>query len=490
MDVDAVGVVQPSVPDRLAGAVQRYVHAYSTAGSAGSLAFFCLSVYPSLLPRPWLFQGLISGISIALGYGAGVLAWWAIRWTFEFAAAPERLRVNVRRVLAIGGPILVVVFVVLGSAWQREVHALVGQPPPDGRYAVRIVALALVSGVGLVGIGRRVRRLFHMVVGGVDRVLPRRVSIGLGFVAVAGVIWWVASGVFFNFFVAQSDRIYASQNASTAPGVTQPTSALRSGSAASLVAWNTLGFQGRNFVAGGPSTAQLAEFTGEPASEPIRVYVGVDSAPDPGSRAELAVAELERTGGFDRSILVVATATGTGWLEPQTVDALEYMYGGDSAIVTQQYSFLPSWIAFLVDKEDAQDAGRALFNEVFAAWSALDEDDRPRLISYGLSLGSFGGQAAFSGVDTLRLAVDGALWVGTPSDAQLWNDITADRDAGTPQYLPVFEEGRTVRFAANPDQIRADQESWAEPRVLYLQHATDPVERPRMGTDRPVFSAS
>ena len=34
--------------------------------------FFCLSLTPSLLPRDWLFAGLIGGINAAIGYGIGV----------------------------------------------------------------------------------------------------------------------------------------------------------------------------------------------------------------------------------------------------------------------------------------------------------------------------------------------------------------------------------------------------------------------------------
>jgi len=36
--------------------------------------FFALSLTPSLLPRPNLMQGLISGFALVFGYGIGVLA--------------------------------------------------------------------------------------------------------------------------------------------------------------------------------------------------------------------------------------------------------------------------------------------------------------------------------------------------------------------------------------------------------------------------------
>src|SRR6185312_12813563 len=35
--------------------------------------FFCLSLTPSLLPRDWLFQGIIGGINGAIGYGIGAV---------------------------------------------------------------------------------------------------------------------------------------------------------------------------------------------------------------------------------------------------------------------------------------------------------------------------------------------------------------------------------------------------------------------------------
>ena len=43
------------------------------AGVAFGALFFCLSLTPSLLPRDWVFQGLIGGINAAFGYGLGVL---------------------------------------------------------------------------------------------------------------------------------------------------------------------------------------------------------------------------------------------------------------------------------------------------------------------------------------------------------------------------------------------------------------------------------
>ena len=77
----------------------------------------------------------------------------------------------------------------------------------------------------------------------------------------------------------------------------------------------------------------------------------MESAPTAEERAALAVKELDRTDAWSREVLVVMGTTGTGWIEPQSSDSLEYLWNGDTAEVTIQYSYLPSWISFLVDKQ-------------------------------------------------------------------------------------------------------------------------------------------
>ena len=52
-----------------------------------AVAFVCLSFTPSLVPRPGAFQGLVAGITGAIGYGLGVVG--ARVWR-EFADRPER----------------------------------------------------------------------------------------------------------------------------------------------------------------------------------------------------------------------------------------------------------------------------------------------------------------------------------------------------------------------------------------------------------------
>jgi uncharacterized membrane protein len=144
-------------------------------------------------------------------------------------------------------------------------------------------------------------------------------------------------------------------------------------------------------------------------------------------------------------VLCVITTTGTGWVNARAVDPLEYMYHGDTALVATQYSYLPSPISFLVDKERAREAGRDLFDQVYGVWSRLPLDQRPKLLVFGESLGSFGAETAFSGTDDMRNRSDGMLLIGPPSRNQLRQEITEDRDPGSPAVLPIYEQGCGAR---------------------------------------------
>ena len=119
-----------------------------------------------------------------------------------------------------------------------------------------------------------------------------------------------------------TNQIFSVRDGTTSDTAVQPTTPLRSGGPGSLVGWDTLGYQGRNFVGQGPTAAEIAAFSGTPAPEPIRAYAGIESAENVEERAELAVADLERAGGFDRADLLVAGTTGTGWVDPAAIDQL------------------------------------------------------------------------------------------------------------------------------------------------------------------------
>lgn len=439
--------------------------ALNPVGALLGLAWALASVTPSLVPRPAVLQGAIAALGFGIGYLLGVgLAALLRRLT------GRSLSVRARRRLWIGYAaawLTVLVLVpTLALHWQNEVRRLVSMAPLGapaiGSFLfgfMPLTVLLLASGRGIQTLGRR---------------LSRRHGRAFGIAAPAGMVIGalvlVGAGA-----VAAVNSSYLQRNGAPEPAAEEPASAYRSAGPGSAIAWHTVGRHGGNFLAGGPSAATIAETIGRPALEPIRVYAGVASAPTVQERADLVVAELERTGAFRRSVLVVATTTGSGWLEPQTMDSLEYLHAGDTAIAALQYSYAPSWVSFVFQPDAPIATARTLFEAVHARWAQLPETDRPKLISYGLSLGAHGSQAVFTDLADVRSRTDGALFVGSPNGSALWRQLQARRDPGSPAWQPVLDGGREVRWRSRADDEQRLTGPWEQPRVLYLQHATDAV---------------
>ncbi|ODU01190.1 MAG: hypothetical protein ABS81_21335 [Pseudonocardia sp. SCN 72-86] len=446
----------------------------SLPGLWGALILACLAFTPSLLPRTGLLQGAVAGIGAILGYGLGVLA--ALVWRAFAGRDPRRARRWSVVVFLVVAVLAVAAAVVAGRYWQGQLRELMGLPAQGWGESLLAVPVALLAFVVLLAVcrilfqlGRGIGRLFA-------RWMGRRGARALGGLLVGAVVVYLVSGLALDSFFTATDRAFAAANDATPDGVTRPTSDLRSGGPESLISWDSLGREGRIFVAGGPSSADIAAFTGTRAADPIRVYAGVDSADTAEARAALAVADLDRAGAFDRARLLVATTTGQGWLDAGAMSSFEYVAGGDSAIVALQYSFVPSGFSYLVDASRAQTAGRALFDAVYGKWASLPVDRRPQLYVFGESLGSFGGEAAFSGEADLRNRTSGALFVGPPNFNALHTEFRDDRDVGSPEVEPVYRDGRTVRFStdvaagAPPSGV-----PWDGSRTLILQHPSDPI---------------
>lgn len=437
------------------------------------LVFAAASFTPSLMPRPGLYQGLVTGITGAIGYGLGVLLAWVWR---QFANRPARapsrgwwIVLVVIGVAVLGGAS------VMGQRWQSELREVMGVEAIGG-IGILVPPSAFAVSAVLIGIGRLLAWAEYRIAALLRRRIGPAAARFTGIAVVVGATWVLVSGVLVDVGRSAADEIFALRDRSIEDGVTRSFLPERSGSPESLVSWESLGMQGRRFVADGPSAEQIAEFTGTDALEPIRVYAGLGSAEDSESRAALAVAELERTGAFERSHLLVVTTTGSGWVSPTSAAAFEYLTGGDSAIAATQYSYLPSWMSYLVDQARARDEGRDLFDAVYGAWMQLPVDDRPELYVNGESLGSFGGESAFSGANDIVNRTSGALWVGPPNFNELYRTFTDARDPGSTEIEPVFRDGRSVRFTSRPGElITPIDRPWEGTRVLYLVHPSDPV---------------
>jgi uncharacterized membrane protein len=225
----------------------------------------------------------------------------------------------------------------------------------------------------------------------------------------------------------------------------------------------------------GPTRQQIGEFLGRVAERPLRVYVGLASAETVEERADLALRELMRAGGFDRSLLVVATPTGTGWLDPGAVDTLEYLHAGDTAIVTMQYSYMPSWLTILVDPTRSRDSATRLFDVVYDHWKTLPKEGRPKLYVHGLSLGALGSAASADLFTLFEDPIHGGVWSGPPFPSTVWTRATRYRNAGSPMWLPRFRDGSMLRFTGRQNTLAAGGTRWGPMRFVYIQHASDPM---------------
>jgi uncharacterized membrane protein len=451
-----------------------WVRHYTFTGTAVGLIFIWFSMTPSLLPRGALFQGLVSGFSGAIGYGLGVFGVWLVRYMRSQDSSPPPPRIAWMVLIPIGA-IGMVVMAIRFHVWQDNVRDLMGVEHLEWYDYPETAILSLVVLFTLVEIGQLIRRLVIFLVGQVDRIAPVRVSRTIVVVLLVTLTITLLNGVVIKFTMRTLNNTFNTVNDEMSPNIASPKSRLRSGGPESLVSWESLGHQGRIFVRAGPTNDQLTAFNGAPATEPIRAYAGLNSADGMRATAELAARELERTGGLQRAVVAVAFTTGTGWINEAEADALEYMYNGNTAIVSMQYSFLPSWLSFLVDKENARRAGQALFEAVDKLVRQMPEAQRPKLVVFGESLGSFGGEAPFMSLNNVLARTDGALFSGPTFNNTIWTQLTATRDRGSPEWLPIYDDGQNVRFVARPSDLQRPAAPWGHPRVVYLQHASDPI---------------
>lgn len=439
-------------------------------GTLLATLFFCASLTPTLLPRAWVMQGAMGAVTGIIGYAVGALLGWTGRAVVRYRL-PERGRRIAWRVMLAGCAALTAITLWYSLGWQQDLRSLMGMDTRITWFPPVILAVAVAGFAVFLLAARLVRLGGRRLIGWLDRFVPARIAQATGIVIVASVVGVLANDVIFSGFVNAMNDASSVANTTTERGVRAPTSAMVSGGPGSLVSWGSLGREGRSFTGTALTPEELRAFSGRTPVTPVRVYVGLGAARSPREQAALAVRELERTGGFDRAVLAVLGSTGTGWVDENMSDSLEYMYNGDTATVAMQYSYLPSAVSFLVDRDKAARAGAALFDAVRARWERLPAGRRPRLIVSGESLGSFELEGAFRDLPHLLSRADGALFVGPPDANPVWSALTADRDPGSPVWRPVYQRGRTVRFAQYP----ADLAGRSAPRVVYLQNASDPV---------------
>lgn len=452
----------------------RLWRSFSFPGLLIGTLFFAASLTPSLLPRHYVVQGVLSGISMGVGYAIGVsivLIWRHLEIP-EFGA---RIRTLGKWLATVVVAIVLVVFLSRAVVWQNSIRELMEMEPVETAYPLRVSFIAAIVALLVVAVARGLRLAWSAIDARLRKAAPRRVSAGLSLLAVVFLAFLLSYEVVGRFALDVADAAFLELDEFTPDGVDRPSEEDSAGSPQSLIDWDTIGRQGKLFIADGPTRESIAEFGGADTKKPLRVYVGLRTRETVEERAELALQELIRVGGFERKILIVATPTGTGWLDPGAVDTVEYLHDGDTAIVSIQYSYLPSWITILVDPPRSRQSAEALFGKIYGHWTTLDRNDRPKLYVHGLSLGSLGSESSADIFTIFEDPIDGGLWSGPPFPSPVWNDAVRRRKPDSPMWLPRVGDGSMLRFSGRENSLDEAGSRWGPMRFVYLQHASDPM---------------
>jgi uncharacterized membrane protein len=283
-------------------------------------------------------------------------------------------------------------------------------------------------------------------------------------------IWAVGATAAYNAGVAYVGRA----NERIEPAyATPPASPLVSGGPGSLVPFADLGQQGRRYVTDVVTPELIKEVMGEEAvAHPIRTYVGFNSEPlYQTGRAELALAELDRTGAFDRSHLLLVSPTGTGWVDHTLIETAEFLTRGDIATCCVQYGRYPSFLS--VQKVAlGQGQFRLLLWGVKQRLAERPPERRPRVLVFGESLGAWTSSdvVMFQGIEGFdHYGIDRALWVGLPWLAK-WSRSGMTRGAST-----LVPEGTVAVFDRHEQLAALTDQQRSRLRAVILSHDNDPI---------------
>ena len=495
-----------------------------TPASALEAAALLDSLAPSLMPRTSALQGAAAGLTVLIaravaGPAEGIVRRWrpttlplrgqlVTRAALALVgAAAEALPPRERETLWRAG---------VRSAGHLATAAAIGGAVHDtgehlrSRYPTqRAIRPLLVSTLGLAGIAVRASRQLVERESVIERwpvdqrtTLPGVVGTAALVTAVgSGLAWlYTASRVVLNgylgpgaskSFIARTVNagLWAAAAASlynggvafigranerVEPGYARPPAdPLLSGSPHSFLPFEDLGQQGRRFVTDVVTPALIEQVLDEQAvAQPIRTYVGFNSEPVYRTgRAELALAELDRTGAFDRSYLLLVCPTGTGWIDHTLIEAAELFTRGDIATCCIQYGRYPSFLS-LQKVASGRSQFRLLLWGIKQRLQERPPDERPTLLVFGESLGAWASSdvvmyQGIAGFD--HYGVDRALWVGLPGLAK-WSRNGMARGASD-----LVPHGEVAIFDRHEQLAALDEADRKRLRAVILSHDDDPI---------------
>jgi uncharacterized membrane protein len=330
-----------------------------------------------------------------------------------------------------------------------------------------VMSLGVSGGLSAMATGERVFAT------GISRMLARALSGSerlyrpVGHAAALSVV-----GVAIYELIRRADHRAEHMDEAIEPAfATAPRSSMVSGGAGSLVSWDSLSREGRRNVSTALEAQLIEPVMGEPATaEPIRIYVGLESAPTEYERRDLALRELARTGAFDRDLLMVISPTGSGYVNYVALEAAEYMTCGNIASVTMQYSMRPS--ALSLDRvAEGRLQYRMLIDAIHNQLAEQPAGQRPRVVIFGESLGAWTSQDAFEHRGTqglLDAGIDRAIWIGTPCMSKWEQEVLGSG-------RPDVDRSLLGRFNDFGQLQALDREARERLRYVLITHDNDGV---------------
>lgn len=335
--------------------------------------------------------------------------------------------------------------------------------------------IAMGVGAGVLGLQAGEGLIAHGVSRGLSRIAPSYDSVSnpIGHVVALGLL----GGAIFAGYEYAVRRVEQGGAAIEPAYDSPPTSAFVSGGPGSLVPFDTLSREGRRFTNMVLTREEISTVMGTPAkADPVRVFVGLDTAAELEDRVDILMDEMIRAGAFEREVLAFASPTGSGYINYVFAEALEYMTLGDCAISTMQYSMLPSSMS-LTRTGLAIEQNRALMHAMVGYMRGIPEAKRPKFVLFGESLGALTMQDIWRHrtVEAMdRDFVHSSIFLGTPSATEFAKSWRLDPDKIDAKHI-IIEVDNFGQYLAMSDSDRASA------RHILISHFDDPI--PKFGTN-------
>ncbi len=336
----------------------------------------------------------------------------------------------------------------------------------DAPPLVKSIGIGALTAAGAIGLAALERAAAKGIGAGISRATkhPGRGAV-TGHLVSLGIIGAVVYGMGFRYF-RQAEKEMSEPDPELSRS---PESPRVSGGTGSLVTWDPLTREVRRHLSTVTPKTKIASVMGEASRNPVRVYIGLHSAPTIEERVALAFEEIERTGALDRSLLVLCSPTGSGFINYAASAAWEYLSRGDCATVSLQYSSRPSWLS-LDRVSDGREQNRVMWTALAKKIEEREPSKRPRVVMFGESLGAHTSQDPFIGTGTRGFKESGierALWLGIPQTSR-W--ALEARDPKNPDVEP----GEVLRVT-NVDSLDRIDRATSPVRYVMVAHEDDAV---------------